>query len=138
VDDEADTLQLLALVLADRGAVVRTAESVDEALKLLPGFLPDVVVSDLAMPWKDGFDLIREIRGMAGPISGVPAVATTAYARTEDADRALQAGFTRHMAKPVDGEALAHLISELAAQSGSALRPGQRCGASQNGPSRLP
>jgi len=138
VDDGTDTLQLLALILGDRGAVVRTAGSVDEAMKLLPSFAPDVVVSDLAMPRSDGFDLIRRIRAMAGPLAGVPAVATTAYARAEDADRALQAGFTRHMAKPLDADALASLISELTAQSRSALRPGQRCGASQNGPSRPP
>jgi CheY-like chemotaxis protein len=77
---------------------------------------PDVLVSDLAMPIEDGFDLIRHVRALE-PIEGgrTPAVALTAYVRAEDAHAALSAGFDRHLAKPVIVADLITAVSELAA-----------------------
>jgi CheY-like chemotaxis protein len=113
VDDEHDALELAALMLGSLGAEVRTARSVDEAIDLLPSFTPDVIVSDLAMPERDGFDLIQYVRALQPPASEIPAIALTAYASAYDVDRALRAGFTRHVAKPVDAEELASIISAL-------------------------
>jgi PAS domain S-box-containing protein len=113
VDDEPDALELAALTLGAQGAEVRTASSVDAAIELLSSFTPDVVVSDIAMPDLDGYDFIRRLREMPLPWSDIPAVALTAYARATDAERALRAGFTRHLAKPVEPDALAGVISTI-------------------------
>jgi PAS domain S-box-containing protein len=113
VDDEHEALELAALMLGTLGAEVRTAASVDEAIDLLPSFTPDVIVSDLAMPDRDGYDLIEYVRGLQPPASEIPAIALSAYASANEVDRALRAGFTRHVAKPVDAEVLASIISAL-------------------------
>jgi CheY-like chemotaxis protein len=70
-------------------------------------------VSDIAMPDHDGYDFIRRLREMPLPWSDIPAVALTAYARVADAQRALRAGFTRHVAKPVEPDVLAGIISTI-------------------------
>jgi signal transduction histidine kinase len=113
VDDEKDGLEVAALMLGTLGAEVRTATSVDEAIGTLSSFMPDVIVSDIAMPDQDGYDLIRHVRALPPPASELPAIAVTAYARADDADRAVRAGFTCHLAKPVDAEVLADVISTL-------------------------
>jgi PAS domain S-box-containing protein len=113
VDDEPDAVELVGLMLGELGAVVRTATCVDDAITLASSFAPDVVVSDIAMPGRDGFDLIRSLRTMGPPLSEVPAIALTAYARPEDGNRALRAGFKRHLAKPVEIQVLAEAILTL-------------------------
>ena len=101
VDDEDDARELVRRVLAESGAEARTAGSVAEALEQLARERPDVVVSDLGMPGEDGFQLIRSIRAGEGE-PRLPAVAVTAFARAEDRERTLAAGFDAHVAKPLD------------------------------------
>ena len=109
VDDEKDIAHVLRLFLENRGAKVLIAHSAQEALKLLDSTEPQVIISDIGMPGIDGYQLIREIRSRGAKRGGaIPAVALTAFARSEDRKRALLAGFQNHVAKPVDrGELLA-------------------------------
>ena len=113
MDDEPDTLEVMAELLSMRGAEVATASSAAQALEMLGQFEPDVLVSDISMPGRDGYDLIREIRTGRGP-EDLPAVAVTAFAGPEDRKRALSAGFQVHMAKPVDPGELVSVIARLA------------------------
>ncbi|MFL6519997.1 MAG: ATP-binding protein [Chthoniobacterales bacterium] len=120
VDDELSVRELLALTLAKCGAAVTLAASVEEALAVLPNLSPDVVVSDIAMPGMDGYEFIEKLRELVQSRSGreVPVIALTACASGQDRDLALQAGFERHLTKPVDPAALVRVI----AQSHSARR----------------
>jgi signal transduction histidine kinase/ActR/RegA family two-component response regulator len=117
VDDDADTRDLLRHVLTDRGAQVETAASVADALALLESETsrPDLLVSDIGMPGRDGFDLIREVRERWPP-AALPAVALTAFARAEDRHRALAAGYQAHLAKPFDAAELAATVARLAGE----------------------
>ena len=87
----------------------------DEALKTLDDWRPDVLISDIGMPNGDGYDLIREIR-QRDEATGrwLPAAALTAYARAEDRMRAISAGYQMHVAKPVDPQELLTVIASLA------------------------
>jgi len=121
VEDEDDIWDLLVTVLEQCGADVVAAASVAEALDRLDERLPDVLVSDLAMPGEDGFSLIRQVRARPIERGGeVPAAALTAYARAEDRVRALAAGFQMHVPKPIDPAALVSLVAALAAKAGRA------------------
>ncbi|MGH8229220.1 MAG: hybrid sensor histidine kinase/response regulator [Steroidobacteraceae bacterium] len=113
VDDEADTLELTRRVLGSYRALVLTATSADAALTVLDGFQADVLISDLAMPGRDGYELIRSVRRNLGP-EELPAAALTAFARPEDAVRAHDAGFQMHLAKPVEPEELVRIVAHLA------------------------
>ncbi|MGH7440368.1 MAG: ATP-binding protein [Polyangiaceae bacterium] len=112
VDDDLSAGELAERFLGRHGAVVFNAASVDVALGLVRGFPPDVIVSDIAMPGRDGYDFIREVRKLPAPLGAVPAIALSAYARGEDAERALEAGFTRHLAKPANPEELVAAIRD--------------------------
>jgi len=115
VDDEPDTRTLMRKVLAGCGADVTTAGSVDEALKAFKERVPDVLVSDIGMPGRDGYELIGEVRKMSlRDGGGVPAVAITAFARSEDRRRSLMAGFDMHASKPVEPSELLAVICRLA------------------------
>jgi CheY-like chemotaxis protein len=115
VDDEPDALRLLVEILEAAGARVTTAGSAAAALDKLTAAPPDVLVADLGMPLMDGFELIRRIRESDDRrVRDVPAAALTAYARSEDRVRTLQAGFEMHLAKPVDPLELASAIGALA------------------------
>ncbi|MEO5970958.1 MAG: response regulator [Bdellovibrionia bacterium] len=96
------------------GAKVKTAESAAQAMQEFTRFNPDILVSDIAMPEEDGYSLIHKIRDLKSKHSKVPAIALTAYAGVEDWRRALDAGFNRHIAKPVDEYELMRSIAELA------------------------
>lgn len=113
VDDEPDTRVVVSRLLQEAAASVRTAGSADEAFKLLQDDLPDVIVSDIGMPGEDGYSLIRRIRAMGGG-GDLPAVALTAYARSDDRRRAAVAGFDTHVAKPVEPAELRAVIARLA------------------------
>jgi CheY-like chemotaxis protein len=94
---------------------VRTAGSTAEAIDVVRTDPPDVLVSDIAMPGQDGYDLIRCVRELSAAEGGaVPAVALTAYVRTEDHDAALAAGYQRHIRKPVVISELIAAVAELA------------------------
>jgi CheY-like chemotaxis protein len=111
VDDEPDACEAVRLVLEDNGALVRTAASATEALDIMPELRPDVIVADLAMPDRDGYELIREVRMRAGTRQ-VPAVALTAYMDTAR-DPALSAGFQQFSSKPIRPEDLVTLVEDL-------------------------
>src|SRR5690606_21235431 len=103
VDDEPDARELVAHVLGSCGAAVHTAASAAEALSLLPQLRPDVLVSDIGMPDADGYELIRAVRALPPADGGsTPAIALTAFARSEERTRALIAGYQLHVAKPVE------------------------------------
>jgi PAS domain S-box-containing protein len=115
VDDERDSREFLALVLAQSGARVTEASSAAAAIEALDRQVPDVLVSDIGMPDEDGYSLLRRVRARPAERGGaVPAVALTAYAREQDVARAAAAGFQRHVAKPVDAPRLARVLVELA------------------------
>ena len=108
VDDNDNTRDALIIYLKSYGANVRPAESVKTALKLFSEFKPDILISDIAMPTEDGYSLIRRIRKFSVEKGGrIPAIALTAYANTEDSDIAIDAGFSAHVAKPVEAAVLA-------------------------------
>jgi PAS domain S-box-containing protein len=116
VDDDPDTCELLSAVLAGQGAETSAATSAREALDLLEQASPDLVVCDIAMPGTDGYDLIAGIRSRVGDgHPGVAAIALTAYARPEDRDRALRAGFDRHITKPIEPADFVRVVRGLAA-----------------------
>ncbi len=115
VDDDADTLQFLSVMLTDSGAKVQTATSSVEALEVLEWYRPDVLVSDLAMPQEDGYSLIAKIRSLESrEIEQLPAVALTSHVRVEDRTRALSAGFNMFVPKPVEPQELINAIANLA------------------------
>jgi PAS domain S-box-containing protein len=115
VDDEPDSLELASFILTENGAQVLTAESVDEALRIFDREKPDLIISDVGMPVRDGYEMIREIkaRTSAGNRPSVPTVALTAYARAEDGRGLLQAGYDAYLPKPVEPVRLVETILEL-------------------------
>lgn len=122
VDDDADARELVQRVLTDCAAQVAVAESAAAALRLVEAVRPDVVVSDLGMPEVDGFELLRRIRELGSGRGGeVPVIALSAFARSEDRTRALQAGFRFHLSKPIEPS---ELVATVASAAGRA--PGSR------------
>lgn len=113
VDDDPDSGATISKILERRGAAVRTASSMQEALTLFGEAVPDVLLSDIGMPGHDGYELIERVRAQPSGRS-VPAVALTALARSEDRTRALRAGFQMHVAKPVDAAELIAVVRNLA------------------------
>jgi PAS domain S-box-containing protein len=114
VDDEIDTRNLLSTILGQYGAQVLAVASTQEALTALPKFCPDILVSDIGMPQEDGYALIRKLRDLSGEQGGrIPAVALTAYARTQDRTEALLAGFQLHIPKPVNPTELVAVVANL-------------------------
>jgi PAS domain S-box-containing protein len=115
VDDEPDTRDALRMVLEQNGLLVETAGSAAEAIARLDERIPDLLLSDIAMPGEDGLSLIRRVRTRAPDRGGhVPAAALTAYAGAEDRRQALLAGFQHHVAKPVDPTRLLGIIATMA------------------------
>jgi signal transduction histidine kinase/ActR/RegA family two-component response regulator len=117
VEDDEATLDALTEFLSLQGATVTSAASVDQALKELAKRTPDVLVSDIGMPERDGYDLIRTVRSQGHDAESLPAIAVTAFASPEDRQRALAAGFQLHLAKPVDPRELTRRIASLAGGS---------------------
>jgi signal transduction histidine kinase/ActR/RegA family two-component response regulator len=114
VEDYEATLDALTELLSLQGAIVAPAASVEQALMVLAKLTPDVLVSDIGMPERDGYDLIRAVRALGRTAETLPAVAVTAFASPEDRQRALTAGFQLHLAKPVDPRELIRVIASLA------------------------
>jgi signal transduction histidine kinase len=100
VEDDADSRTVLAVLLQRLGALVEAVASAKEAYDRVSHRRPDVLVSDIGMPDEDGYSLIRRVRQMGGQHK-LPAIALTAYARKQDADAAIGAGYDRHLPKPV-------------------------------------
>ncbi|HUF91976.1 MAG TPA: ATP-binding protein [Candidatus Limnocylindria bacterium] len=119
VDDEADARDLVALVLTECRAGVVTAGTAEEALAAVERYRPDVMVSDVGMPDVDGYELLKRVRGLGHARGGsLPAVALTAFARSEDRTRALRAGYLLHIAKPVEPTELAAAVASVVGRTG--------------------
>lgn len=113
VDDEEDTRDMLDAALTSFGARVVSARSAQEALARLQSEGADALVSDIGMPDVDGYSLIRLVRGLPGEVGRIPAIALTAYARPEDRERAIEAGYQVHLAKPVNLDVLVDALDRL-------------------------
>jgi len=121
VDDEADARELIRQVLRDYDADVVTAGSLEEAMVMLKQQRPTVMISDIGMPDQDGYELMRSIRALPAQEGGeTPAVALTAFARSEDRTRAMLAGYQVHISKPFEPR---ELVATLASLAGRAARP---------------
>ena len=118
VDDEPDARELIKRLLAESRARVFVAASATEALNLLDRHSFHVMVSDIGMPDQDGYDLIRKIRARGLASRDLPAVALTAFARSEDRRRAMLAGFQVHVSKPVDPDELTAVVASLVGRTG--------------------
>lgn len=115
VDDDADTLHIISVMLEEQHAKVQTAASVAEALEVLQWYKPDLVVSDLGMPGEDGYALIEKLRAIdAKHGRRTPAIALTSYVRVADRTRALSAGFNLFVPKPVEPNELITAVAHLA------------------------
>ena len=118
VEDELDSREMLELVLGSRGATVRSAEDAASALEILDRWIPDVLISDIAMPEVDGYELMSVIRARPTDRGGdVPSIALTAFASAPDVKRALEAGFSKHVSKPATPAQVTAAILEVHGQA---------------------
>jgi hypothetical protein len=117
VEDDDDTRGAVALGLQILGAEVTPVSSVDQALDALASKRHDVIVTDVCLPGKDAYDLIRAVRSRADRIARIPAAVVTAFGGREDREKALHAGFQEHLTKPVDTGRLASVVAWLAREA---------------------
>ena len=119
VDDDDDARELVAFVLKQAGARVATANSVREALQVMAKQGAELLVSDIGMPFENGYELIRRVRAgaVSNALRSIPAVALTAFASVKDRQDALTAGFQEHVSKPFDAPRLVELLSRLVSTS---------------------
>ncbi|MGQ0506476.1 MAG: hybrid sensor histidine kinase/response regulator [Myxococcaceae bacterium] len=121
VEDDLATRGAVASVLEQHGARVQEVSSAREALSALEHSLPDVLLSDIAMPGEDGYGFIQRVRKLSSGAKALPAAALTAHMRAEDRERALAAGFQMHIPKSVNTAELVTLVGALApARAGDA------------------
>jgi CheY-like chemotaxis protein len=114
VDDEPDSLDYITFLLEQSGARVTAVQSASAALASIQQAQPDLLISDIGMPNQDGYMLLDQLRALTAEQGGqIPAIALTAYARTEDSQRAQRAGFQKHLAKPIEPVQLIAAVSEL-------------------------
>lgn len=127
VDDEEDARDLIYLILTQSGAEVKAVATVADALHELVEWRPDALVSDIAMPGKDGYMLIDQVRIMEAQFGNrrrIPAVALTAYARGQEQSRALAAGYQAHLSKPAKSANLVMVIKNLVQSMSDYPAPG--------------
>jgi signal transduction histidine kinase/ActR/RegA family two-component response regulator len=118
VDDDERSRRVVAAHLALHHAAVLTAASAAQAFDVLQHEHVDVLLSDIAMPGEDGYSLIRRVRALDSPaVASIPAAALTAFARKEDRQQALQAGFQLHLTKPIDAQTLISAVATLGGRS---------------------
>jgi PAS domain S-box-containing protein len=121
VDDDPATLEMISVALTGRDAKVTAVSSAREALAAIERSKPDVLVSDIAMPSEDGYELIEKVRALERDGAGaIPAVAITAYARDQDRRRALSSGYQSFLAKPIEPAELVSLVAKLAGKNAGA------------------
>ncbi len=119
VDDEPDARLLIYRVLTHCQADVITAASANDAISLLKEHRPDILISDIGMPEVDGYQFIRQVRQLPAEEGGTtPAVALTAFARSEDRTRAMMAGYQVHIAKPIEAQELLATVGSLVGRTG--------------------
>jgi PAS domain S-box-containing protein len=112
VEDQADSREIVARIISERGGRVSTAVSVTEAIDCFTQDPPDLLISDITMPGMDGYELVTRLRAIEGG-RRVPAIALTAFARAEDRTRSLLAGYQGHVPKPVDPDELLATVASL-------------------------
>jgi CheY-like chemotaxis protein len=115
VEDDPDGNELITTILERYGARVTSVCTARDALAALDAETPNVLVSDIGLPDKDGIELIKQIRAKAG-LASLPAIALTAYASRQDASKALAAGFDAHVAKPVQPGTLGTAVARIMAR----------------------
>ena len=114
VDDDADNLELIEIIFEVYQAHVQTAASVDEAINVIEEWTPDIVISDISMPNKDGFSLIHSIRIKEAEVGGfLPAVALTGCVLPENRRLVFNAGFQMFIPKPFDADELVTVVAKL-------------------------
>ncbi|HTT05164.1 MAG TPA: ATP-binding protein [Steroidobacteraceae bacterium] len=113
VDDDVDGCDVIARILRAHGASARCAHDAEQALSALQREPYDIVLSDIGLPAIDGYELMQRLRALDLPIRRIPAIAITAYARPEDRQRALLAGYQMHMAKPLEASELVAAVASL-------------------------
>ena len=122
VDDEADNREVVRMLLEQQGATVTEAASARAALAILtanPGEF-DLLLSDISMPEEDGYTLLNRVRALSAEVGGeIPAVALTAYARSEDQEKAIASGFQMHLTKPFEAAQLAFVVATLTGRIGN-------------------
>jgi PAS domain S-box-containing protein len=115
VEDEADAAAFVKQLLEDYGAVVVIATSARQALEIIETTQPDILISDIGLPEMDGYELLEQVRRKeAADGAGIPAIALTAFARSEDRTRALLAGYQAHLAKPIESTELVATVASFA------------------------
>jgi CheY-like chemotaxis protein len=117
VDDDVDTRDFYTFVLEQSGANVTAVESAAEVLQALAESEPDILLSDIGMPQTDGYMLMRQVRALQTQDKDIPAIALTAYAGEINQQQALEAGFQKHLSKPVEPEELVRTIATLVGRS---------------------
>ena len=118
VDDEADARSLIQHILKKCNATVTTAANAAEGIAAVKQHHPDMILSDIGMPVEDGYEFLAKLRQLSDAEGGdTPAVALTAFARSEDRRRALMAGFQMHLPKPVEAAELLAVASNLSVAS---------------------
>ncbi|MBL8972957.1 MAG: PAS domain-containing protein [Myxococcales bacterium] len=110
VEDEDDTREMLGLLLSQAGAELRSAASAETAIASLAEFTPDLLLSDVAMPGGDGLRLLPQLRAR---LPGLPSIALSAYAESEDSERARDAGFDAYLVKPVEADRLLASVARV-------------------------
>ncbi|MBC7825962.1 MAG: response regulator [Candidatus Parcubacteria bacterium] len=115
VDDERDALGWMTVLLEQSGAIVHSALSAEKAFAAIEQFKPNILLSDIGMPEEDGYMLLKRVRASENG-SQIPAIALTAYARIEDRERAIAAGFQDHLAKPIELEQLIKAVIKARAR----------------------
>ena len=123
VDDDPDARELVGMVVEMCGMEARLAASAVEALEEVTTYHPHAVISDIGMPDKDGYFLIRSIRTHPDPARrDIPVIALTAFSRNEDRSRALVEGFNLHLRKPVEPGELVRAVMDLVGHPGDETR----------------
>ena len=120
VDDDREACGMLQIILGEQGAIVVLAHDYAGALRVLDTLSPDLIVSDIGMPGKDGYELVREIRRResgAAPAARIPAIALTSFTRPQDEGQAKEAGFDSHCPKPLKPLQLIQQIRLLTGRS---------------------
>jgi PAS domain S-box-containing protein len=112
VEDDGEASEMMTVVLSDRGARVRIAADFDSAIEALQRAWPDVLVSDIGLPGRDGYELVRRVRQIEGEraLAHLPAIALTAFGRPQDQQKSIAAGFDLHLSKPLKPHLLLEAI----------------------------
>jgi PAS domain S-box-containing protein len=127
VEDDPEATEMMTLVLSERGARVRLAADYEGALRALQEAWPQVLVSDIGLPGRDGYELVRRVRELEAARGGprLPVIALTAFARPEDQRKTLAAGFDLHLSKPLRPHVLLDaIVRSRPGAAGADVAPG--------------